>query len=174
LPELLLTPTIRRKLKQPLGKLITGSAETIVSTIRRQIKRNGPKRVICVGDAVSRLFNQHKLQSDVRIIDNVEMRRKLPPTKLEASGKIFFTKNKAGTVDMSSWCAVGEAIQAGNSMIVVDGEEDLLTLAAIAQVPVGSFVVYGQPKVGVVVVIVDRKIIREVESMLRSMRNPKE
>ena len=170
LPELLLTSALRRKLKHPLGRLITGSSETIVRTLRRQIKKDRPRRVICVGDAVSRLFSQHRLQSDVRIFDNVEMRRRLPPTKLETSGRIFFTANKPGTIDMSSWHAVGEAIDAGDSVVVVDGEEDLLTLAAIAQAPMSSFVVYGQPKVGVVLVSVDRKLRREVDSMLKSMR----
>lgn len=147
-----------------------GPSEVIVEELRQQIEERRPKRVICVGDAVSRLFSANKLQNDVRIFDNVEMRQKLKPENLNASRRIFFTKNRPGTIDMSSWQAVSEALEAGNAAIVVDGEEDLLALAAMALAPMNSIIVYGQPKVGVVLVVVDKKLKGEVDSILNSMQ----
>lgn len=56
--------------------------------------------------------------------------------------------------------------------MIVDGEEDLLTLVAMAVAPLGSFVIYGQPREGVVLVEVDcqanKKAIAFLEAMLRS------
>lgn len=89
--------------------------------------------------------------------------------KLDNSSRIFFTTNRAGTIDISSWQAVSEAIKTANATIVVKGEEDLLALGAIALAPLNSFVVYGQPRVGIVLVLVDNRIRREVDSMLDSM-----
>jgi uncharacterized protein (UPF0218 family) len=170
LRALALTEEVRRKLKTPLGELIAGSSEHLVESLRRKIEGHRPSRIICVGDAVSRLFSENKLQSDVQILDNVEMRRRLKPVKFDASKKILLTKNRPGTIDVSSWQAVSEAIEAGNTMVVVDGEEDLLTLAAIALAPLNSIVVYGQPKAGVVLAVVDDRLKTEVKSILNSMQ----
>jgi uncharacterized protein (UPF0218 family) len=170
LPALLLTAQLRRRLKNPLGKLIIGPSEVVVEELRRHIEKHRPKKVICVGDAVSRLFSVNKLHNDVQVFDNVEMRQKLKPEKLNASRRIFLAKNRPGTIDMSSWQAINEAIEAGNAVVVVDGEEDLLALAAIALAPMNSVVVYGQPKVGVVLVVVDKKLKAEAHSILNSMR----
>ncbi|MEK7129458.1 MAG: DUF359 domain-containing protein, partial [Patescibacteria group bacterium] len=43
------------------------------------------------------------------------------------------------------------------TVIIVDGEEDLLALPAIAEAPLGAVVYYGQPNRGLVEVIVDMK-----------------
>jgi hypothetical protein len=53
--------------------------------------------------------------------------------------------------------------------VVVDGEEDLLTLVAVLHAPEKSLVVYGQPQEGIVVVRVTKQkkemIRRIVEAM---------
>ncbi len=170
MPALLLTAQLRRRLKQPLGRLLTGPSEVIVEILRQQINQVHPKKVICVGDAVSRLFFQHRLKADVRILDNLEMRKKVHPTKLGTSSRIFLTTNRAGTIDMPSWQAVSDALKTKNATIVVKGEEDLLALAAMALAPLNSFVIYGQPRVGIVIVSVNDKLRLKVDSMLNSMR----
>jgi uncharacterized protein (UPF0218 family) len=170
MPVLLLTEPLRGKLKEPLGKLIEGIPETILGKVRREILERKPEMIICVGDRVSRFFSQYAIRTDIRILDNVEMRHAVEPVKLDSSKRTFFVKNKPGTIDMSAWQAVAESIEAGEATVVVDGEEDLLGLAAIALAPVNSMVVYGQPKVGVVLVTVDKKMKREVNSIIKSMR----
>jgi len=171
LPMFVLTAQLRERLKTPLGKLVKGSSESVVETLRQEIRDRKPAMIICVGDAVSRLFTQNKLQTDVRILDNVEMRERIPPAELDMTSKrIFFAKNNPGTIDVSAWQAVAEALEAGDSLVVVDGEEDLLALVAMAIAPLDSIIVYGQPKVGVVLVVVDNKLKCEVDSILNSMR----
>jgi hypothetical protein len=51
---------------------------------------------------------------------------------------------------------IDEAVNlAGRAKVQVNGEEDLLTLAAVLSAPSGSIVVYGQPRRGIVVVSVN-------------------
>jgi uncharacterized protein (UPF0218 family) len=57
--------------------------------------------------------------------------------------------------------------------IVVDGEEDLLTLAAVLFAPDKAFVVYGQPHEGVVVVKVTEEKRAEAQELLDSMKRKK-
>jgi uncharacterized protein (UPF0218 family) len=52
----------------------------------------------------------------------------------------------------------------------VEGEEDLLTLVAMAVAPLGSFVIYGQPGEGLVVVEVDDAAKNRAWCFLEGMR----
>ena len=54
--------------------------------------------------------------------------------------------------------------------IVVEGEEDLLTLIAVLYAPENSFVIYGQPHSGVVVVKVTGQKKRQVQEFLNAMK----
>ena len=42
-------------------------------------------------------------------------------------------------------------------MVLIDGEEDLLTIPAVIEAPLGAVVFYGQPFEGVVAVKVDER-----------------
>ena len=53
--------------------------------------------------------------------------------------------------------------------IVINGEEDLLALPAVLFAPEGSFVVYGQPKEGVVVIKVTAEKKAEVKLIIDEM-----
>ena len=45
-----------------------------------------------------------------------------------------------------------------NTALLVDGEEDILTLAAILSAPDHSIIIYGQPREGSVIVKVEDKV----------------
>ena len=124
--------------------------------------------MIFVGDAVSRNATARDLRRDVVIIDNKEMRVQTKP--LDAStGRTFRVRNEPGTISSNAWAAVDEAVETGNAVVIVDGEEDLLTLVAMAVAPLGSFVIYGQPDEGVVLVEVDDEARKKVHSFLEGM-----
>jgi hypothetical protein len=53
--------------------------------------------------------------------------------------------------------------------MVVLGEEDLLTLPAIVEAPIISFVIYGQPEEGIVLVEVDEKKKKEIHALIDAM-----
>ena len=78
--------------------------------------------------------------------------------------------NQAGTVDPSAWSALGKAVILKSRVsVIVEGEEDLLVLPLISLTPIGSLIVYGQPREGMVVVEVTKEIKGWVEEFLSRM-----
>ena len=66
-------------------------------------------------------------------------------------------KNPAGAITDEAWDAIRAAVSSeGRTKVLIDGEEDLLTVVTVLSAPLGSLVVYGQPNVGVVVVKVTK------------------
>ncbi|WP_455285254.1 GTP-dependent dephospho-CoA kinase family protein [[Eubacterium] cellulosolvens] len=166
--KFVLTEGLRSSLKQPLGRLFRGGGSEVYQQIAQLISLRKPPRVIFVGDAVSRNATARGLRRDVVIIDNKEMRVQTKPLGA-STGRTFRVRNEPGTISSNAWVAVDEAVEAGNAVMIVDGEEDLLTLVAMAVAPLGSFVIYGQPGEGVVLVEVDEEARKKVHSFLEGM-----
>ncbi|SVE28012.1 uncharacterized protein METZ01_LOCUS480866, partial [marine metagenome] len=79
-------------------------------------------------------------------------------------------QNKAGTISNELWKSIKNNISNNlNTKIVVDGEEDLATLAVISMVQLGAKVIYGMPNRGMVVVDVNQQEKKRADSLLRRM-----
>jgi hypothetical protein len=165
---LILTDLLRQQLKKPLGTLITGSIVSCNDYLRSHISDGKQTCVILVGDTVSRNAIQAGLEPDVIIVDNKEMRRESPQVLL-GNRRQFKLYNAQGSIDATSWDVLDKAIKAGKSAVIVDGEEDLLVLVAISLAPVGSLVVYGQPREGIVLVTVTPEKKKEIAEFLSCM-----
>ena len=63
----------------------------------------------------------------------------------------------------------GADADGANTLLTVDGEEDLATLPAVVAAPAGATVVYGQPGEGMVRVTVDEATKSEVRDLLLRM-----
>lgn len=164
-----LTPELRMRLKQPLGTLIRGSFAETTSRFSDMVNRQKPPSIISVGDTVSRNLAKNHILPTLSIIDNKCMRRSIQPTAL-ATEKTFHVKNPQGTITKEAIGTIQEALQSSqHAKVVVEGEEDLLTLIAILQAPQGSLVLYGQPREGIVVVKVTADKKTEVSEILRAM-----
>jgi len=168
LPRLKLTNELRARLKFPLGELLKGAPDQNMRKVLEVIEKEKPRRIVCVGDVVSRNAIKAGVPVDVRVIDNRIMRKETGPVKLEAK-RILYVKNPPGMLNLTAWQALSEAIERGDSLMVVEGEEDLLTLAAIVEAPVMSIVIYGQPEEGIVIVRVDEKKKREIHAIINAM-----
>ncbi len=99
------------------------------------------------------------------------MRRRVKPSSFEDK-KIVHVKNPQGTITEEAFAAVQKALEKGEKNhihLVVDGEEDLLTLVAVLFAPERSFVVYGQPYKGIVVVKVTPEKKAEAKALLNAM-----
>ena len=166
--KLVLTDELRRSLKDPLGRLLPGSGPEIYEEVSKTISLRKPPRVIFVGDAVSKNALTRGIRRDVMIIDNKEKRAQTKPFDAHAT-RIFRVRNDPGTIGSEAWAAVKEAVESGDAIMIVDGEEDLLTLVAIAVAPLGSFVMYGQPGEGLVMVEVDRSAKERACSFVERM-----
>ncbi len=166
-----LTPELRRKLKEPIGTLIRGSFIETMKRFKDIVEKEKPSSIISVGDTVSKNLVKNNMLPQLSIVDNRVMRRSIQPIPLAAE-KTIYVKNPPGTITEEALKAIQEALKSNSRVkIVVDGEEDLLTLIAVLYAPENSFVVYGQPYEGVVVVKATRKKKAEVAGILKAMEN---
>lgn len=167
----ILTPELRRKLKKPLGTLIRGSFNETMKKFKDIVQEEKPTSIISVGDTVSKNLDKNKIFPLLSIIDNKVMRKNVQPTQL-AVEKSVYVKNPQGTITDEAIAAVQEVFNENHrAKIVVDGEEDLLTLLAILYAPEKSFVIYGQPYEGIVVVKVTPDKKAEIAEILKAMEN---
>jgi uncharacterized protein (UPF0218 family) len=164
-----LTQELRVKLKQPLGTLIRGSFSETTKRFSEMVNREQPTSIIAVGDTVSKNLAKNNILAKLSIMDNKCMRKKVQPMPL-ATEKTFHVKNPQGTITEEAIATVQEALRSSqHTKIIVEGEEDLLTLIAIMNAPQDSFVLYGQPHEGIVVVKVTQDKKTEISELLRAM-----
>ncbi|WP_455367293.1 DUF359 domain-containing protein [[Eubacterium] cellulosolvens] len=166
--HLYLREELRPLLRKLLGELIQGSEADVVDRITKLIIERKPPCFISVGDNVSRLLSKNSVKVDLRIIDNIEMRRPVESYQYRAT-HIFKVLNPPGRIEDMVWPAIEDALKKKGSLIIVEGEEDLLTLVAVALSPMDSLIIYGQPKQGVVAVTADSRIKKKVDVILKSM-----
>jgi hypothetical protein len=164
-----LNDSLRQQLRKPLGILVAGSSDICNEYLRSKITGEKPSRLILVGDTVSRNALQVGLQPDVIVIDNKEMRRNSSSAIPLDDRKQFSLFNAQGSINADSWRLIDQAVKIGNSAVIVNGEEDLLSLVAISVAPIGALVVYGQPNEGIVLVNVTLETKREVMRILELM-----
>jgi len=168
LRRLRLPRDLRDRLKAPIGELIPGPPKSSVTRLRQIIRSMKPSKIVCVGDFVSKLLLDSSIPVDLIVIDNRSMRQKTKKLQIK-SERMFWVSNPAGTIEMAAWAALSEALAKQDSMLVVKGEEDLLTLPVIALAPRRALVVYGQPCEGMVAVRVDAPKKSEVASLVSQM-----
>ena len=163
------TPELRARLKEPFGMLIRGSFAETMGKMDNIVKREKPPVVVSVGDTVSRNLHEHQLNPQLSITDNKRMRKRIKPRIFTA--KLFHVKNPQGTITEEAITAIKEALESDERVhIIVDGEEDLLTLIAVLYAPENSLVVYGQPYEGIVVVKVTSEKKAEATEILKAMK----
>ena len=164
-----LTDEMRVKLKRPLGSLITGPPENTMKILSILVKQEAPTRIIAVGDIVTTNMVRSGIHVDVYIIDNKALRKTIKTSTIKTS-KDVSVRNPPGAITYEAWETVCEAVKDSLTVTVfIDGEEDLLALPAIVCAPFGSFVVYGQPHRGIVLVRVSDKKRQEIEKLLTNM-----
>ncbi len=159
--DLRLTEDLRRKLKKPLGKLLKD-----LSTLDKT------GQLICVGDTATRIALELGFRPKLCVYDGKtqRIRIKVPDIVKNFDAREVKVKNPPGVLTRGVFSEIEKSLKrAENTRIIIDGEEDLTALAAILAASDGTFVVYGQPNEGIVVVKVDKKIRDEVKGMISRM-----
>ena len=165
-----ITPKLRAKLKEPFGTLIQGTFSETMSKLEIIAEREKPPKIISVGDTVSQNLHEYKVNSQLSITDNKCMRKRIQP-RIFPNKNVIHVKNPQGTITEEAITAIQRALESDRQVhIIVDGEEDLLTLIAVLHAPEESLVVYGQPFEGIVVVKVTSEKKVEAREILKSMK----
>ena len=143
---------MRDELKAPLGELLRGEPSVTASEIKKRFHIKPPMFAI-VGDFVAANLIAAGFSPDIVVVDNKTLRMKVEPVKHRM--KEVHVQNPAASIDAEAWLLLRCAVTLKRRVaIVVEGEEDLLVLPLLAEMPVGSVIAYGQPYEGLVVVTV--------------------
>lgn len=157
---------LKAELKRPLGRLIRGSRESTEPELLRELS-NHRGLVVSIGDMVTDVVVRLGFEPFLSIVDG-KVERVQVGDLMRPRHQVRRCKNPQSTISREAYETVRSALSSNQrTLIEVDGEEDLLTLVAIAEAPLGSIVIYGQPKEGVVIVMVNDEIRGVVRSILR-------
>jgi len=149
--------------------LIEGPFEETMERLKELIEEEKPSAVISVGDIVSHHMIEHGLVLNVLIVDNKTMRKPIQPITVDVD-QTLFAKNPPGTITDEAWAAIKRAVEhKGRIKVMVDGEEDLLTVVTVLSAPEGALVVYGQPHKGIVVVKVTKETRKKMHRIVDAM-----
>jgi uncharacterized protein (UPF0218 family) len=159
--------SLRGELSKTFGMLLTGSPGENVQSALRIIRSRHPPKVIIVGDFTLYHFLEAGFRPDIGIFDTKTRRSDFVGSIDEVAAAIL-VRNPQGCITDGAAAALGRALlSVGPALILVDGEEDLLSLTAIEKGPLGSLVIYGMPKRGMVVLTVDEEIKERICGLLK-------
>jgi len=162
----------RRILRKPAGKLITGEPDDVARRVKSIIEFDEPRLVVAVGDYTSRKLRDVGARVNLYIVDGRVERKAAELFKPEGL-RVLRVVNEAGTLNPEAVKTLHKLLRGRelrDTVLMVEGEEDLLTLAAILSAPNKTIIVYGQPGKGCVVVRVDDRIRDLALNILRLAR----
>lgn len=140
------TPALRDVLQKPYGERLDVAA----------LKSIDQASLITVGDVVSLTAWEEGVRPFVCIYDGLTERREMTGFALlvQKSGEpVQRVSNPAGTIGQELIGALRNALETRQRTIIhVEGEEDLATLACMLLAPAGMNIVYGWPGHGMMLV----------------------
>jgi uncharacterized protein (UPF0218 family) len=161
-----LPDALRSELKEPVGPIYT-DPQVLCEEVGTPI--------VTVGDVVT----NHLLSvtiPHVAVVDGLTKRTSLDePIDLSSFDQRIAVENPAAALSEELLEALREALDtSAATVIVVDGEEDLVTLPAVVASPPGASVIYGQPDEGMVLATVDAELTAEMQDLLSRMEGDHE
>ena len=174
---LTLPDDLRGAFKDPFGPVFTDAGALL-----DVLEEPGP--LVAVGDVVTYHLVEAGRQPDVAVLDGYTERTPVAAeieagTDTGAYDTDIGVENPAAVLTAGILDALAAALagaggngdgeKAEHTVIDVEGEEDLVTVPAIAAAPAGASVVYGQPGEGMVRVPVEEDIRRRARELLEGM-----
>lgn len=166
-----LKPEYRPTFQIPAGKIV--DTQTGVNLCLGHLKTNS--LLICVGDQTTFNLLDNGIIAQISIVDGLTKRKEFDADKLNNIRKnysqINMCNNPAGAINPLAMQSVKNAIdtydlQKTKTLIVVDGEEDLLFIPSVIFSPESSMIVYGQPNEGMVVCVADKTLKKRMSELL--------
>ncbi|MFW9794035.1 MAG: DUF359 domain-containing protein [Candidatus Thorarchaeota archaeon] len=158
----------RGGLKSPKGDVYDIKDGKPEVRVVERLRVESPVKVIVVGDVTADTILKEGYTPDVMIIDGITKRG---PYGESFSAPMEYTiYNPAAVIYPEAWSAIDTAInESQKSLVVVEGEEDLMGFPAVLLAPNGSAVLYGQPDVGIVWIPVSDENKKLARTLLEDM-----
>lgn len=160
--KILLPKNLRGELKKPFGEVL------------KNIEDIGEADdLICVGDRVSKDALQAGYLPKAVVYDGRIMRKQVDvhPVIEKYNAEEIQVENPAGTITEEIFTLLEKVFTTEEKFkIHVEGEEDLVALAAIERAPLTTSLVYGQPREGLVHVKIDKKVKKRARKIINNMK----
>jgi uncharacterized protein (UPF0218 family) len=165
MPSYTVTAQVLSKFQEPFGTLIEGSFSEAVTKLQQLIEKEHPTKIIVVGDTVTENLHARQVKADIVVTDNKTLRQEVEPQRFR-DRKVIHVQNPQGLITQQAIEAILCALESKKPIhMLVEGEEDLLTLPMVLFAPEGAFVLYGQPHRGIVAVKVTSKKRAEAQEI---------
>ena len=150
-----LPESLRETLKKPLGKVYKSLPDI-----------DGD--IVTVGDIVTKTLIENNITPKLSIFD-LKTQRDIPVEIDHIFKRIIKIKNPPGYISDEAIESIKylSTIDDKDIALLVDGEEDLLALIVIKYFPIGTYVLYGQPNEGIVVLKIDNLLKQEIDKILK-------
>jgi len=163
---------LRSLLQAPKGRLFSGPGLDAAREACAHIRQRQLSPVIAVGDLVSINLAKVGCQASLSIVDGKTKRHHQLDYELAVEVE-FRAANPAAEIHPELWIAIELALTLGEkgmrAKLLIEGEEDLAALPAVALAPEGAAVVYGMPDQGIVVIEVTSDHKQSVQEILQQM-----
>ncbi|MEE9237825.1 MAG: DUF359 domain-containing protein [Thermoplasmata archaeon] len=163
--HLRLPDAMRRELRTPLGKTVDEAA------FAREVRELD--RLVTVGDYCSMKTLDAGVEPKVAVVDLRIKRRPVNHVMnypFIEKAEVIDVENPPAHISPGVWRALETSFRRPAKFLIrVHGEEDLVTLPAIALAPDGFTIVYGLPGQGAVLVKVDSEAKSRVDDILSRM-----
>ncbi|MDI6730113.1 MAG: DUF371 domain-containing protein [Candidatus Altarchaeum sp.] len=168
--EMFILPnSIREKFKTPYGKLFKNIEE--LRKFRTKFKAKFKNKfIICVGDVVSNSMLGDGWNINLCVYDNKTLRKEYKEYNDEKNpenfkGNEFIVWNPAGMLTEDAFEIVRQSLNFKHSKIFVDGEEDLFVIPCVKFCSPNTFLFYGQPNEGIVMVEINSAVQNDIENL---------
>ena len=160
------------ELKTPMGSLFSGPEELPEVAMSEALESLAPNHgsIVAVGDVSVATMLDLEIVPDIGIIDGMTKRQELDESEKVSTVQFenhLHNTNPPGHISPSMISSIKEALASNQKTLInVDGEEDLAPIIIHCLAPIGTVVIYGQPKVGVVVQITSLPVKERCRNIL--------
>lgn len=158
--------------KTPMGELFEGpedDPEVALSAMLESIPE-GSGLLVAVGDVTVKGLMDMGILPDIAFVDGQTKREALDSSLQVEAEKFSLRKsvqNPPGQLTPALLDAVRWSLEQDESVLIeVEGEEDLAPMFVLATAPLGTVIVYGQPRQGVVMRILDMEAKHRSRNLL--------
>jgi uncharacterized protein (UPF0218 family) len=155
----------------PKFRQIFSQTPDVLITKESQIEFLSSKMLVTVGDVVTATAIRYKIIPKLSIVDFKTKRDEILPSMPNKWDRRISVRNEPGSISVDLWNSIETAFKSkGNTLIEVDGEEDLASIPAILMAPDGAIVIYGVPDKGIAVYEVGEHLRQMVISDMEKIR----
>ncbi len=157
---LLLPDEMREELARPCAEIYTDAPPHIRG-----------KRLISVGDVCTITLYQSGIIPHLAVVDGRTRRSPHSGAEELRFDRTIRVRNPQAAISDELWNSIVEALKRQeNTMIMVEGEEDLAAIVCLSEAEKGDFVVYGIPGKGMCVIEVDEEARKKARDVLSRMK----